>query len=350
MGFVSYSKTKKNLGVGKGVQFPIYYNDVYEVTLPPNHRFPMDKYRQVREMVQKRVSRSDSYNQMTSNVTYDFRVSPLATVDELVSTHDPSYVDRYLRGDLTNRETRNVGFPWSLQHVDRSLSSVGGTLAAARSVCERLVSGENGPAWAAHVAGGTHHAFYDYGEGFCVFSDIAVAANVVLSERPDLFRGGEGGILVIDLDVHQGNGNARLFHGNDRVRTFSMHCDANIFSAREESDLDVALPVGCTDDTYMSTLRHWLRALARNKSEYDLIFYQAGVDVLGEDRLGKLLLTREGVRRRNEMVFEFARETNKGFVVTMGGGYPRGDDWSPILEAHCDVYTGAYDFLCNFND
>ncbi len=266
-------------------------------------------------------------------------MSPLATVEEITTTHSPEYVDRYLRGDLTEKELRNVGFPWSIEGVMRSLSSVGGTVAAAVSVCDALTQFPDSPVWSAHVAGGTHHAFYDYGEGFCVFSDIAVAANVVLKRYPELIRKA----LIIDLDVHQGNGNARLFQRRTDVLTFSMQCDANYFSPKEESDLDVELPVGCNDETYLFTLKHWLKQIEVKAGNVDLIFFQAGVDVLEQDRLGRMSLTSEGVKRRNQLVFDFAREQDVPLVITMGGGYPARDDWTPILEAHAlEAHANVY--------
>lgn len=336
--------------------FPIYYNDVYEVKLPKNHRFPMEKYRQVREMVQQRVSTAQR-----SRLKCEFRVSPLATVEELGTTHCSSYVDRFLRGDLTELELRNIGFPWSESGVKRALSSVGGTIAAASAVCEALrerqrsldqgredqkvaVQSADLPlVWAAHVAGGTHHAFKDRGEGFCIFSDIAVASNVVLLRYPDVVRR----ILIVDLDVHQGNGNAVLFQGRDDVLTFSMHCKANYFSKKEKSDLDVELPAGCTDQTYLATLNHWLGRIKREGGNYDLIFFQAGVDVIAEDRLGCMSLSSDGVRQRNEMVFDFAREMDTSLVITMGGGYPQ-NDWATILEAHANVYFQAHQYVSRF--
>mmetsp|Transcript_2046 Transcript_2046/g.5392 ORF Transcript_2046/g.5392 Transcript_2046/m.5392 type:complete len:460 (-) Transcript_2046:338-1717(-) len=338
--------------------FPIYYNDVYQVKLPPGHRFPMEKYRKVRELIQRSVGSLDESRQ--SRVRCDFRVSPLATLDELTTTHTPAYVERFLRGDLTKDEIRNVGFPWSPSGVDRALSSVGGTVAAASAVCEEIrqrrrnmqkehIKEDEGncddraPVWSAHVAGGTHHAFADRGEGFCVFSDIAVAANVLLQRYSDVVSR----ILVIDLDVHQGNGNAVLFDGRDDVVTFSMHCEANYFSDKQKSDVDVELPAGCTDETYLPTLRHWLNLIESEGGVYDLVFFQAGVDVLDHDRLGRMELSGRGVKRRNELVFDFARRKGVPLVITMGGGYPR-DDWTPILDAHANVYLQAHQFLSDF--
>ena len=314
--------------------FPMYYNDVYEVILPQGHRFPMEKYRHVRELVQQSI---DDDTQ--------FSVSPLSSWDELTTTHSPDYVERFLQGNLTEAEIRNVGFPWSPSGVQRALSSTGGTIAAACAVCEALPQQQDSPIWAAQVAGGTHHAFYDYGEGFCVFSDIAVAANVVRQRFPYVKR-----ILIIDLDVHQGNGNAVLFKGRQDVVTFSMHCEANYFSPKEKSDLDVELPVGCTDETYIATLRHWLKQIDTMGGSFDLVFFQAGVDVLEHDRLGRMSLTAQGVTQRNKLVFDFCTNKRLPLVITMGGGYPKNNDWTPILQAHAGVYLEAHQYLSEFAD
>jgi acetoin utilization deacetylase AcuC-like enzyme len=319
----------------------------------------MQKYRQTRLLVQQWVESTAPTNIYFPSVT--FRVSPLATTAELETTHCPSYIRRYRNGDLTDAELRNVGFPWSPQGVARSLSSTGGTIAAAVTAVEQWIqqqqrnhdtdhgSGDNidrrskpmAP-WAAHIAGGTHHAFYDRGEGFCVFSDIAVAANVVLQRFHQLVRK----ILILDLDVHQGNGNAVLFRNEPRVFAFSLHCEKNYFSKKEQSDLDIELPEGCNDATYLGTLNHWLNRIRNERrNEFDLIFFQAGVDVLECDRLGRFALTPEGVQRRNELVYKLAKDLDVPLVITMGGGYPRKDDWGPIISAHANVYTQAISFL-----
>jgi len=309
----------------------------------------------------------------------EFHVSPLSTLEELSTTHDTTYIKRFLHGDQTEKEQRNVGFPWSTEGVNRALSSVGGTVAAACFVCDELrrrrkldnrkylqslsstddyvsVSDQNfRPCWAAHIAGGTHHAFYDYGEGFSVFSDMAVAANVVLERYPDII---ENKILMIDLDVHQGNGNAVLFQkqsqNTDRVFTFSMHCSGNYFSPKQESDLDIELPIGCSDQAYLMTLNHWLKRfrIEHNRSDnnqqykWDLIIFQAGVDVLEDDRLGRMNLSAKGLERRNNLVYEFAYDLKIPLVVCMGGGYPSADDGlKSIIDAHSNVYLQAHQFL-----
>jgi len=280
----------------------------------------------------------------------------------------------------------------SLQHVNRTLSSVGGTAAAACAVWEEYIrrqehlqkaantQQENESiqflnedtahlCWGAHVAGGTHHAFKNYGEGFCIFSDIAVAANVLLQRYSSSSSMNQNSsavvplrrILIIDLDVHQGNGNAALFHSNTAVQTFSMHCSANYFSKKEHSDLDVELPIGCDDETYLTTLKYWLDRMEKHRFEeeedghksidgtwrkqFDLIFYQSGVDVHHQDRLGRLSLTTEGISKRNALVYNFAHRLQCPLVISMGGGYPKGDDWTSILEAHTNVYWESHKFL-----
>ena len=401
------SLPNSNAGVVDSPSLTIYYNDVYEVDMPPGHRFPMKKYRLVREGVQAKVFAAEA-SLITSGsiitneqkgrraVHCNFHISPLATKEQLITTHDPKYVHRYLTGNMTESENRNIGFPWSIQHVNRSLSSVGGTVAAAISAWEeyirrneylqcindgnkkekeRHISTTTQPTlhflnettkhlcWAAHTAGGTHHAFYNRGEGFCIFSDIAVAANVLLATYPTSIHR----ILIIDLDVHQGNGNAALFAMNDHVQTFSMHCSGNYFSQKEMSDLDVEVPVGCDDSTYLSTLRHWLKRIElhrfdnvkssvhdndkeqqpppQQRKKFDLIFFQAGVDIHENDRLGRLCITSSGITKRNAMVFDFAHRMQCPLVITMGGGYPKEDDWSSIINAHVGVYWEAYQYL-----
>jgi acetoin utilization deacetylase AcuC-like enzyme len=328
----------------------MFYNDVYEFDLPPNHRFPMEKYRRVRNMVQTSIAKM----QTASVVASDFRVSPLATWDEITTTHCPHYLHRFLTGDQTEEERRNVGFPWSHQGVQRALSSTGGTVAAACAVGEALRQRGHHyaqqqqqqvqlqPVWSAHLAGGTHHAFYNRGEGFCVFSDIAVAANVVLQRYPEQIQR----ILILDLDTHQGNGNAVLFQNRSDVMTFSLNCAANYFSQKEASDLDVELPAGCTDETYLATLRHWLRQMEDKGGPFQLVFFQAGVDILAQDRLGRMSISHTGVRRRNRLVFDFCKRNHLPLVITMGGGYPKtGEPWEPILEAHAGCYLEAYEYL-----
>jgi len=286
-------------------------------------------------------------NGADSSVQAEFKLSPLATMEELQTTHCPNYIRRFLQGDLTAAEVRAVGFPWSQEGVNRSLSSVGGTLAATRHVlsaasAQKVQGGgstaePSPPRWAAHLAGGTHHAFFDRGEGFCVFSDIAVAANCAFKEFPSVKN-----VLIIDLDVHQGNGNASLFSRNPNVFTFNMHCKSNLFSELQVSDVDVELPAGCTGEEYLRHLARWLPFLFETLQP-QLVFYQAGVDVLESDRLGRMALSRQDIRARNAMVYKAVYDSKAALVVTMGGGYPTDLDPSSAsyldtIDAHVDVY------------
>jgi acetoin utilization deacetylase AcuC-like enzyme len=311
----------------------LYHNDMYKVQLPDSHKFPMDKYTHVREMI-------------SGNPAFQgkivFKESPLALVPELETTHHPDYIERFLSGNMSEREIRVSGFPWTQKGVNRALSSVGGTVAAMRTVMNsshNQSSNGSGGAVAAHLAGGTHHAMPDRAEGFCIFSDIAVAANLALQEYPELQR-----VLIIDLDVHQGNGNAVIFQDDERVFTFSMHCEGNIFSKKAKSDLDVDLPNGMTDDEYLAKLKGWLTPFLMDVVKPGLVFYQAGVDVSEHDRLGKLKISRAGLRRRNELLYNAVKRRGIPLVLTMGGGYPKDLDphseaFINLIGAHADCYS-----------
>ncbi|CAM9445002.1 unnamed protein product [Pylaiella littoralis] len=338
-------------------ELPLFYNDVYRVELPEGHRFPMEKYRLVREGLQGKLGGEEEEEEgktagarATSSFSARFSVSPVATLVDLCTTHQRSYVKRYLEGRFTDRENRTVGFPWSEASVRRSLSSVGGTVGAMHAVCagggelrDRLAGGGKvPPLFSGHIAGGTHHAFWDRGEGFCVFSDIAVAANVALRDYPETVRQ----ILIVDCDVHQqGNGNAVLFKSKPAVFTFSIHCKANYFSEKEKSDVDIEVEEGTGDEEYLALLSARLSRLV-DEVRPDLIFYQGGVDPLQHDRLGRLNLTREGLRIRNRLVYETARARGIPTVITMGGGYPRdldptSESFGHIVRSHQDVYEDA---------
>ncbi len=353
-----HSSTFSSVARVATVPFVYFYNDIYKVNLPEKHKFPMDKYASVRMSLNDRFRHSGLHSRTTgrgvstvdeialgSTSFIEFRESPLATEEELRTTHCSQYIDRFINGKQTEREIRVVGFPWSEQGVRRSLSSVGGTLAATRYVLSRAVAQQaHGrarsvlPLAAAHLAGGTHHAFYDRGEGFCVFNDIAVAANCAMLEYPTLVKR----CLIIDLDTHQGNGTAALFSKNPNIFTFNMHCKSNVFSELQVSDVDVELNADCSGEEYLQKLDYWLPFLFETLQP-QLVFFQAGVDVLATDRLGRLGLTRDDVRKRNATVYRAAFEHNSSLVVTMGGGYPRdlnpsSDEYMDTIGAHVDVY------------
>ncbi len=294
----------------------VFHCDQYAVPLPPGHRFPMEKYRLLRELLLARGVLPPEW--LTPS-------TPLGR-EALARVHTPRYLEALFSGTLTEPEVRRLGFPWSEALLLRSCASVGGSVAAARAALAEGVAG--------NLAGGTHHAFADHGEGYCVFNDIAVAIRVLQAERR-LQRA-----VVVDLDVHQGNGTAAIFHGDDSVFTFSMHGEHNFPFRKQPSCRDVGLPDGTGDDAYLDALTTHLPEVLEAAGA-DLLFYQAGVDPLTEDTLGRLSLTHAGLRARDRCVLEAAWHRGLPVVLTLGGGYA-----SPLtatLEAHVGTYEVALD-------
>ncbi len=237
--------------------------------------------------------------------------------------HEPAYVDAFLAGTLDERAQRRIGFPWSEALVRRTLASANGTLLAARAALRDGIGG--------NLAGGTHHAHAAFGSGFCVFNDIAVAARALLDERR-IARA-----LVVDVDVHQGDGTAAIFAGEPAVFTLSLHGARNFPFRKERSDLDCELPDGSGDDAYLARLEE---ALAGGFAfGPDIAFVQAGVDALAEDRLGRLALTLDGLYRRDRMILGEARRRGVPAVLTLGGGYAEPLDLT--VEAHVGTYRAA---------
>ena len=253
----------------------------------------------------------------------------------MLAVHDEAYVDRVLNCKLTEKEARGIGFPMHPSSVTRSLASTGGTVAATHTV---LAEGSEHKA-AAQVAGGTHHAFAEWGEGFCVFNDIAVAAVNALNTFPERLSSSPTPILIIDLDVHQGNGTAKIFQDDDRVITFSVHGAGNYpWKTKMTSNHDVDLPDDTGDEEYNAVVAEWLPFLF-DSYRPALVYFQAGVDALREDSFGRLGMTREGMLRRNHMVYDECVTRDVPLVVTMGGGYSRPSDAS--INAHADVFRSA---------
>jgi acetoin utilization deacetylase AcuC-like enzyme len=271
-----------------------FYSDHFVLPLPEGHRFPMEKYMLLRERV--------------AALGEDDLLVPHAVTDvELRRVHDVGYVHRVTRGALTRDEVRRIGFPWSPGLVERSRRSVGGTVAAARAA---LVDGV-----AANLSGGTHHAFSDRGEGFCVFNDVAVAARAVQAEA-EARR-----VVILDLDVHQGNGTAAIFRDDDTVFTLSVHGANNFPFRKERSDLDVELRDGSGDDEFLEAVERGVSVALAGGA--DLAFYVAGADPYEGDRLGRLAVTKQGLAERDRIVFDLCAEAGAPVAVVMSGGYAR---------------------------
>lgn len=292
----------------------IAFHPLYAHPLPEGHRFPMLKY----ELIPDQLIRTGVVNQTT------FFKPEKIEMETLLLTHSSSYVNDLLNLSLDASHIRRIGFPLTAQLIERELIIAQGTVDCAEYALKNGV--------ALNVAGGTHHAFADKGEGFCLLNDIAVAANHLLHKK--LARK----ILVIDLDVHQGNGTASIFANKPEVFTFSMHGRHNYPFFKEQSDMDVALYDGTKDEEYLTELKKHLE-LIQLKCKPDFVFYLAGVDILETDKFGKLKVSMEGCRQRDEMVFDFCRQLNLPVAVSMGGGYsPKIAD---IVNAHCQTFIAA---------
>jgi acetoin utilization deacetylase AcuC-like enzyme len=282
-----------------------FYTDHFVLPLPEGHRFPMRKYALLREALQVFAPQS-------------LHEAPAATDDQLLLAHDAGYVDRMSNGTLSEQEVRAIGFPWSPQMAERARRSTGATIAALSNAITHKSAGVN-------LAGGTHHAFRDHGEGFCCYNDAAVAARVAQRNH------GIKRVLICDLDVHQGNGTASILSGDDSIFTFSMHGEKNYPVRKERSDLDVELPDGTTDDAYLATLQRHLPSII-DSFKPEAMIYLAGADPFEGDRLGRLKLSKAGLRSRDEYVLQTAREHRIPVAVTMAGGYAH--EVADIVDIH----------------
>lgn len=276
----------------------IFYSDHFVIPLPAGHRFPIRKYSLLRE----RLLESGFVGAEA------LEVPGRATDDELELVHTHRYVRAVVDGTLDAGEVRRLGLPWSVELVERSRRSVGGTIGAARAA---TVAG-----YAANLAGGTHHAFADRGEGFCVFNDVAVAARVLQQE------GRVARVVVIDTDVHQGNGTAAIFAHDSSVFTFSLHGGRNFPFHKEASDLDIELPDACGDGLFLDAVRTGCTA-ALERSGADLAFYIAGADAFEGDTLGRLSVSAAALAVRDSMVYDLCERAGVPVAIVMGGGYAR---------------------------
>jgi len=281
-----------------------FYADQFVLPLPPGHRFPMPKYRMLRERLEGLAG-------------VEMRQAPAASDGELALAHTPAYVGAVTDGTLSAAQQREIGFPWSEAMVARARRSVGATIAAARAA---LAGGI-----ATNLAGGTHHASADKGAGYCVFNDVAVAARLMQAEWHRARHASLLRIAVIDLDVHQGNGTAAIFADDSSVFTLSIHGAKNFPFRKEASDLDIELPDGCGDAEYLEALDAALAELWRRHEHAPpgLIFYLAGADPHEGDRLGRLKLTTAGLAERDRRVLAAARERRIPIAMSMAGGYGR---------------------------
>ena len=294
----------------------IAYHPLYAHPLPEGHRFPMLKY----ELIPGQLLHEGS-------ITNENIFTPAFCAEAVVLlTHDEPYLQKLFTQQLSSREQRVIGFPQSAQLTQRERMIAQGTIDCMQFALHAGV--------ALNVAGGTHHAFADRGEGFCMLNDQAIAANYFLQQNPKLK------IVIIDLDVHQGNGTAKLMENNKSVFTFSMHGQNNYPFRKEKSDLDVGLPDGTDDEGYLALLKlHLCEVLDQVKP--DMAFYLSGVDVLATDRYGKLKLTLAGCKQRDVFVFDELYKRKIPCAVSMGGGYSA--DVRIITEAHCNTFRAAKD-------
>jgi acetoin utilization deacetylase AcuC-like enzyme len=276
----------------------VFYSDHFVLPLPEGHRFPMVKYSMLRERVAQDGICGPG----------ELRTPRAVTDEEILRAHTPDYLGRVVSGALTNKEVRRIGFPWSERMVERSRRASGGTLGACLAAIDE--------GFAANLAGGTHHAFSDRGEGYCVFNDSAIAARAVqaagLVER----------VVVIDTDVHQGNGTAEILRGDPTVFTFSIHGAKNFPFHKVESDLDTPLPDGARDTEFLATLEENLE-VALGAADASLAIYLAGADPFEGDRLGRLSVTKSGLAERDRIVLEACGERGIPVALTMAGGYAR---------------------------
>ena len=310
----------------------LFYTDIFELPLPDKHRFPMSKYRLLRERIISEgiavdEQRFDEQAENTSKAIHLLVVPEAATDDELFLAHDRRYVQNASQGLLELKEIKRIGFPWSLELIERSRRSTGATIGAAKAA---MVDG-----CSVNLAGGTHHAFFDCGEGYCVFNDSCVAARVLQSE------GLISKALVVDCDVHQGNGTAAIVKNDPTIFSFSMHNQKNFPFRKMESDFDIGLADDVEDEEYLEKLSFALEKISHQFTP-DIVFYVSGADPFVDDSLGRLRLSKSGLKKRDEMVFRAFREENVPVAASMAGGYAKNVE--DIVDIHFSTVQTAIRF------
>lgn len=274
----------------------LFYSDRFTLPLPEGHRFPAEKYTLLRQRIlEQRLVPAGN-----------LQVAEPASDEQLLRVHQANYLNRLITGEIGEREMRRIGFPWSIELVERSRRSVGGTIAACRAALQDGI--------AANLAGGTHHAYADHGEGYCVFNDVAVAARAMQAE------GRAARIAILDCDVHQGNGTASIFRNDPSVFTFSVHGEKNFPFHKEPSDLDIALPDGAGDAEYLTAVESGVRR-ALEDFQPELAIFLAGADPYSGDNLGRLAVSKAGLQQRDRLVFSLCRAHAVPVAVTLSGGY-----------------------------
>jgi len=296
---------------------PIAFHPIYKHPLPEGHRFPMQKY----ELLPQQLLHEGTA------VSSDFFEPAIPDLEPILAVHTKEYVNDLMQLTLEPKAARKIGFPLSKELVERELRIANGTILG----CEKAL--EKGIAF--NIAGGTHHAYSNRGEAFCLLNDQAIGAQYLLYQK--LAKK----ILIVDLDVHQGNGTAEIFQNTDAVFTFSMHGKSNYPFKKERSDLDIALPDGTNDELFLEQLSKNLPHLIATHQP-DFIFYLAGVDIIETDKLGKLSCTIDGCKKRDEIVFNLCKKHEIPVQVSMGGGYS--PELKTIVEAHANTYRTARQF------
>ena len=295
----------------------IYYTDTFSIPLPEKHSFPKDKYYQLRRRI------ADAGVVLPENLL----VPEPASDEDILRVHDSVYWNRLKNGELTDKEVRRVGLPWSPEIVRRARYSTGATIAACRTALTQKI--------AVNLGGGTHHAFSDHGQGYCWINDSVIAARVLQTERLAHH------ILIVDCDVHQGNGTAALVRNDPTIFTFSIHGKNNFPLHKETSDLDIELDDGTDDAAYLKALEKGLAASMR-KFRADLVVYLAGADPYRDDRFGRLLLTKDGLAKRDRTVLQHCHQAGLPVAVTMAGGYaPRVQD---IVDINFQTVLSALEY------
>ena len=300
----------------------IFYHPIYTNGISKDSNFPRERYQLIFE----------SISQSSKNHNIRFRTPEKIKINEVYKVHQKKYVDDFINGFLSESQQRKIGLrPWTPQIVERTLYIMGGSVNALKSAIENGASG--------NLAGGTHHAYYDFGSGYCIFNDLAICASYCLRNFTDFKN-----ILIVDLDVHQGDGTAALLKDEDLIYTFSMHCESNFPLKKQQSDLDIALKRDLGDQAYLRKLASTLEKLENKRT--DIVFFQAGVDSLTFDSLGHLSLSHAGIKKRNELVFNFCKKQNVPVVVFMGGGYSNPIDHT--VNAISELFYQCRDFAEQF--